>query len=156
VADPLREQLAHLLEWKEAHAGFDKAVDGMPFELQGKVPASLEHSAWQLLEHIRLAQEDILDFTVNANYAHKQWPDDYWPRNPAPPDASAWERSVAACRAGRAKMQALTRDPKIDLFAKIPHGDGQTYIREILLVADHGSYHVGQIVLVRRALGHWA
>jgi hypothetical protein len=155
VADPLREQLAHLLEWKESHAGFDKAVDGVPFELQGRVPAGFQHSAWQLLEHLRIAQEDILDFSVNANYGHKKWPDDYWPRDPAPPDAQAWDRSVAACRADRAKMQALARDPKIDLFGRIPHGDGQTYIREILLVADHASYHVGQIVLVRRALGNW-
>ena len=151
----LREQLARLLEWKEAHAGFDRAVDGVPFDRQGTVPAGFDHSAWQLLEHIRLAQEDILDFCVNADYQEKPWPDAYWPRDPHPPDATAWERSVAACRAERARMQALARDPDIDLFAKIPHGSGQTYIREILLVADHGSYHVGQLVAVRRALGAW-
>jgi hypothetical protein len=155
MSDLLREQLAHLLEWKEAHAGFDKAVDGMPYELQGTLPPGFAHSAWQQLEHLRLAQEDILDFSVNANYAHKNWPDDYWPKQPAPPDAGAWERSVAAYRKDRAAMQQLARDAQIDLFAKIPHGDGQTYIREILLVADHAAYHVGQLVQIRKALGAW-
>ena len=154
-ADPLREQLAALLEWKEAHAGFDRAVAGMPFDRQGTVPPGFDHSAWQLLEHIRLAQADILDFCVNASYEEKTWPDDYWPRDAAPPDAQAWERSVAACRGDRARMQRLARDPAIDLFARIPHGSGQTYIREILLVVDHGSYHVGQLVSVRKALGAW-
>ena len=155
MSDALRDQLARLLDWTEAHAGFDKAVTGLPFEQQGRVPPGFEHSAWQLLEHMRIAQEDILDFSVNANYAHKKWPDDYWPKNPAPPDANAWDRSIAAYRADRARMQALARDPNIDLAAKIPHGDGQTYLREILLIADHGAYHVGQLVSLRRALGHW-
>ena len=155
MADPLREQLARLLEWKEAHAGFDKSVAGVPFELQGQIPAGFEHSAWQLLEHLCIAQADIIDFCVNANYAHMKWPDDYWPKDPAPPDAGAWDRSVAACKADRERMQALARDSSIDLFAKIPHGEGQTYIREILLVADHASYHIGQLVLLRRALRNW-
>ena len=155
MSDPLREQLATLLDWKEAHAGFDKAVDGLPPELQGAIPAGFEHSAWQLLEHIRIAQEDILDFCVNQNYSHKKWPDDYWPKNPAPPDASAWEKSVAGYRADRDKMKALARNAKIDLLSKIPHGEGQTYIREILLVADHTSHHVGQLISIRRALGAW-
>ena len=153
--DPLREQLAAFLGWKEAHAGFDRAVDGMPFEQQGMVAAGFDHSAWQLLEHIRLGQADILDFCVNAHYEEKPWPEAYWPHDPAPPDARAWERSVAACRADRAEMQALARNPGIDLFGKIPHGSGQTYIREILLVVDHGSYHVGQLVALRKALGAW-
>jgi hypothetical protein len=155
MSDPLREQLAHLLEWKEAHAGFDKAVEGLPFALQGKVPAGFEHSAWQQLEHLRIALEDIYDFCVNANYAHKKWPDDYWPKNPAPPDKDAWDRSVTACKADREKMKALALDAKIELTAKIPHGEGQTYLREILLVADHASYHVGQLVQIRKALGAW-
>lgn len=155
MADPLREQLARLLDWKEAHAGFDKAVEGIPFDLQGRIPPGFQYSAWQLLEHIRLAQDDIYDFSVNANYKEKKWPDDYWPANPVPPDAKAWDRSVAAYRADREKMKALARDSKVDLFAKIPHGEGQTYIREILLVADHASYHVGQLVLLRKALGNW-
>lgn len=155
MSDPLREQLARLLDWKEAHAGFDNAVADVPFALQGKVPDGFEHSAWQLLEHLRIAQEDILDFCVNANYVHKKWPDDYWPVDPAPPDDKAWSRSVKAYRADRDQVKALARDPKIDLFARIPHGDKQTYIREILLIADHGSYHVGQLVQLRRALGNW-
>jgi hypothetical protein len=155
MSDPLREQLARLLGWKEAHAGFDKAVTGVPHAEQGKIPAGFDRSAWQLLEHLRLAQEDILDFSVNPKYVHKKWPEDYWPKDPAPPDAAAWDRSVAAYRADRERMKQLALDSKIDLFAKIPHGDGQTYIREIFLVVDHGAYHVGQLVSLRRALGIW-
>ena len=155
MSDALREQIARLLDWQEAHAGFDKAVSGIPHALQGTVPTGFEHSAWQLLEHLRIAQEDILDFSVNPTYAHKKWPDDYWPKDPVPPDAAAWDRSVAAYRADRERMKKLALDPAIDLFAKIPHGDGQTYIREILIVADHGAYHVGQLVSLRRALGIW-
>jgi len=156
LRDPLREQLVRLLDWEEAHATFDKAVAGLPLKLQGAVPPGFEHSAWQLLEHLRIAQADIYDFCVNPKYRHTmKWPDDYWPKRPTPPDGRAWRASVGACRSDRKKMQALARDPAIDLFAAIPHGDGQTYLREILLVADHGSYHVGQIVLVRKALGSW-
>lgn len=155
TTDPLREQLAHVLEWKEAHAGIDRALDGLPFADQGTVPAGFAHSAWQLLEHIRLAQADILDFSRHPAYREKTWPDDYWPTDPVPPDRGAWARSVAAYRADRTAMQALARDPGIDLFATIPHGTGQTYIREILLVADHNSYHAGQLVALRKALGQW-
>ena len=151
----LREQLARLLDWHEAHAGFDKAVDGMPPGLCGLTPPGLPHSPWQILEHIRIAQQDILDFCVNPAYQEKTWPDDYWP-SAAPPDASAWRESVAACRRDRAALQALVRDPRTDLFATIPHGTGQTFLREVLLVADHASYHVGQLVLVRRLLGAWS
>jgi hypothetical protein len=109
-----------------------------------------------LVEHLRLAQHDILDFCVNPEYEEMTWPDDYWPRQPAPPSAKAWDESLAAYRADLAKMQALVRDPAIDLFARVPQGTGQTYLREALLVADHTAYHVGQIVLVRRQLGIWA
>jgi hypothetical protein len=153
--DPLREQLARFLDWEEAHATFDKAVANLPLNLQGAVPPGFEHSAWQLLEHLRIAQADIYDFCVNPKYRHQKWPDDYWPKKPAPPDGRAWRGSVASYRADRKKMQALARDPKIDLFARIPHGSGQTYIREILLVVDHAAYHIGQIVMVRKALGSW-
>lgn len=155
AADALREQLAMLLDWTEAHAGFDRAVAAMPPALQGAVPPGFEHSAWQILEHLRIAQEDIYDFSVNPRYAAMTWPDDYWPASPQPPDAQAWERSVAAYRADRRKMQALARDPAVDLLARIPHGTGQTCLREILLVADHGAYHVGQLVALRKALGCW-
>ena len=153
--DPLREQLARFLDWEEAHVSFDKAVAGVPVKAQGIRPPGFDHSAWELLEHLRLGQADIYDFCVNRAYRHKKWPEDYWPKVPAPRDARVWRASVAAYRNDRKKFQALARDPAIDLFAAIPHGDGQTYIREILLAVDHASYHVGQIVAVRRALGLW-
>jgi uncharacterized damage-inducible protein DinB len=151
----LRAQLAKFLDWNDAHAGFDSAVDGIPRQLRGAVPDSAPYSAWQLIEHLRIAQHDILDFCVNASYQEMKWPDDYWPVDPAPPSAAAWDESIAAYRRDREAMQRLARDPAIDLFAAIPHGSGQTYLREILLVVDHAAYHVGQIVLVRRLLGQW-
>jgi uncharacterized damage-inducible protein DinB len=151
----LRDQLVAFLDWHDAHADFDAAVDGVPANWRGATAAGLPHSLWQLLEHLRLAQEDILDFCVNAAYRERAWPDDYWPPTPAPPSDAAWDDSIAAYRRDRGAMQQLARDSTIDLFAKIPHGSGQTYIREILLVADHASYHIGQMVLVRRALGIW-
>ena len=150
----LRDQLARLLDWEEAHVGFDKAVDGIPVDRRGAQAAGFEHSPWQLLEHMRLAQADILDFCVNANYEHTlKWPDDYWP-GPTPPSEAAWQESIASFRQSREKMKALSRD--IDLTALVPTGKGnQTYLRAILLVADHAAYHVGQLVAVRRALGIW-
>jgi len=150
----LRDQLARLLDWEEAHVGFDKAVDGIPVDRRGAQAAGYEHSPWQLLEHMRLAQADILDFCVNANYEHTlKWPDDYWP-GPTPPSEAAWQESIASFRQSREKMKALSRD--IDLTALVPTGKGnQTYLRAILLVADHAAYHVGQLVAVRRALGIW-
>ena len=157
--DPLRLQLVKFLDWHEAHADFASAVSGVPFERQGSVPPGLPYSPWQLLEHLRIAQQDILDFCVNPKYdeLHKgtRWPDDYWPSKPAPPAPTAWQTSVDAYVRDRGAMQALVRDPAIDLFAKIPHGTGQTYLREVLLVVDHAAYHVGQLVLVRRLLGIW-
>jgi hypothetical protein len=155
AADPLRDQLARLLDWTEAHAGFDRAVEAMPPAMQGVVPPGFDHSAWQILEHLRIAQEDIYDFSMNAGYTPMAWPDDYWPKAPQPPEAQAWERSVTRYRDDRAKVQALARNPDLDLLARIPHGAGQTYLREILLVADHGAYHVGQLVALRKALGCW-
>ncbi len=153
--DALREQLVHFLDWHDAHADFDAAVDGIPVPARGIVPDGLPYSAWQLLEHLRLAQHDILDFCINPAYREMKWPDDYWPASPVPPSPAAWDQSVAAYRHDRDAMQKLARDPKIDLFARIPHGSGQTYLREILLVVDHASYHIGQIVLVRRLTGSW-
>ncbi len=153
--DPLRAQLVRILDWEESHVGFDKAVDGIPAGTRGAQAHGFEHSPWQLLEHMRLAQEDILDFCVNPKYVHElKWPDDYWP-TPAPPDAKAWGAGVAAFKADREKLKGLARDQK-DLFALVPTGKGQqTYIRAILLIADHNSYHLGQLVAVRRALGAW-
>jgi hypothetical protein len=119
------------------------------------VPKGAEHSPWQLLEHLRLAQWDILDFSRNAKYQALKWPDDYWPKEKAPADEKAWDKSVRAFKKDLKEMCALVEDPKTDLFAKIPHGDGQTILREALLTADHNAYHVGQLVLVRRMLGAW-
>jgi uncharacterized damage-inducible protein DinB len=153
--DPLRAQLARLLDWHEAHAGFDGAVADLPPDLRGRTAPGVPHSIWQLVEHLRIAQHDILDFCVNANYREMAWPDDYWPKSPAPPNDTAWEESLAAYRRDREAMKQLALDPTRDLFARIPHGSGQTYLREVLLVADHGAYHVGQIVQLRRLLGSW-
>ncbi|MFL5538864.1 MAG: DinB family protein [Longimicrobiaceae bacterium] len=151
----LREHLRKLLAWGDAHAGFDRAVAGLAPELRGVRPDGLPYSPWELLEHLRITQEDILDFSRNPEYRELSWPEDYWPDSPAPPDDGAWDRSVAAYRADREALQAMATDLATDLFATIPHGQGQTYLREILLAADHAAYHVGQIVLVRRLLGAW-
>jgi uncharacterized damage-inducible protein DinB len=151
----LRAQLAKLLDWEEARVGFDTAVKGIPPRLRGAVPDGAEHSLWQLVEHIRMAQDDILEFCRNPKYKAKKWPDDYWPKSPAPRDGAAWTESIAAFRRDRKAFQRLVADPAIDLLATIPHGTGQTYLREVLLVADHTSYHVGQIVWLRRQLGVW-
>jgi len=155
LTDPLRQHIADLLVWEEAHVGFDKAVKGITPRYRGAVPDGLPHSPWQLLEHLRIAQADILEFCRSSRYKAKKWPDDYWPVSPKPPNAAAWTRSIAAFRRDRAALQRLARNPKIDLFARIPHGTGQTYLRELLLIADHTAYHAGQLVIVRRALGDW-
>jgi uncharacterized damage-inducible protein DinB len=151
----LRDHLARTLDWEDAHVGFDRAVEGIPDGKRGIRPTGFEHSPWQLLEHMRLAQEDILDFCVNAKYEHSmKWPDDYWP-GPTPPSDAAWKASIASFKRSREQMKALARDVE-DLTAKVPTGKGnQTYLRAILLVADHTAYHVGQLVAVRRALGIW-
>ncbi len=150
----VREQLSAMLTWRDAHVGFDKAIDGIPVEARGKRPSGLPYSAWQLLEHIRVAQHDILDFCRNPDYEELNWPDDYWPHSPEPPDAAAWDESVRQFREDRAAMQKIATDEQ-DLLARIPHGNGQTYLREVLLVADHNAYHVGELVLLRRLLGTW-
>jgi len=151
----IRTHVATLLDWGHAHVDFDAAVKGIPPSLRGVVPTGWEYSAWQLLEHIRIAQADILEFCVSAKYKAKKWPDAYWPKSPAPRRAAAWSASTAAVRADRKALQQLASDPALDLTARIPHGDGQTYLRELLLVADHTAYHVGQLVALRRQLGIW-
>jgi len=151
----VRDHLARLLDWEEAHVGFDKAVDGIPVDKRGARADGFDHSPWQLVEHMRLAQDDILDFCVNPNYEHTMnWPDDYWP-GAAPSSDAAWNESLASFTLSREKLKALARDVD-DLGATVPTGQGdQTYLRAILLVADHTAYHVGQLVAVRRALGIW-
>jgi len=154
--DAMRDDLVRALEWEEAHVGFDKAVDGIPSDKRGARATVFEHSLWQLVEHMRIAQEDILDFCVNAHYEHsREWPDDYWPKQPAPPTDQAWSDSIASYKRSREALKQLARDVD-DLTATVPKGKAtQTYLRAILLVIDHTAYHVGQLVDVRRALGIW-
>ena len=151
----LREHLRKLLGWEDAHAGFDAVVKGLAPASRGTVPKGLPHSAWQLLEHLRRCQKDILDFCIDPNYVEPRSMEEYWPATAAPPSEGAWDESIAAFRRDRQALQKLAEDPAIDLFAKVPQGTGQTYLRELLLVADHNAYHLGQLVLLRRVLGDW-
>jgi hypothetical protein len=151
----LREHLIYLLKGGGAHLGFDKAVAGLPKELRGARPPGVPHTPWRLLEHLRIAQWDILEFTRNPRHASPPWPEGYWPAGDAPPDDVAWDRSVAAFHADLQAMQDLVADPATDLFTPLPHGQRQTVLREALLVADHNAYHLGQLVVVRRLLGAW-
>jgi uncharacterized damage-inducible protein DinB len=157
VGPEVREHLVRVLDWEDAHVGFDKAIDGIPPDQRGARPSGFEHSVWQLLEHLRLAQDDILDFCVNARYEHTmKWPDDYWPTDPMPPSDKAWTQSLAGYRRGLEDMKKIARTVE-DLSAAVPTGKkDQTYLRAVLLLADHTAYHVGQIVAVRRALGIWS
>ena len=151
-----RAIVASSLDWEQAHATLENAVKGLAPSLQGVRPAGYPHSAWELLEHIRITQHDLLDFCQNPDYEEKlAWPGDYWPPTPVPPTAGAWEETIADYRRDREALARFTNDSKIDLTEKIPHGTGQTYLRTILVAVDHASYHVGQIVSVRRLLGAW-
>lgn len=152
----LRDQLANLLSWQDAHVTFDAAVANLPAALRGKQSAGLPYSPWQLLEHLRITQHDILDFCLNPAYTELTWPDDYWPPVPAPSSPAAWDDSVAQFQRDRARLQQLAKDPAIELEARIPHGNGQTYLRELLLAADHAAYHIGELIVVRRLLGAWS
>jgi len=151
----MREQLAAALDWGDAHADFDRAVQNFPPDLRGRRIRGLPYSAWQIVEHLRIAQQDLLEFATNPKYREKSWPADYWPKEPAPPNARAWNASIAAFRKDRAALKRLATDPKVRLAAKIPHGSGQTYLREILLALDHNAYHVGELIVLRRLLGAW-
>jgi DinB family protein len=151
----LRDHLLYLLRGGGAHAGFEKTVGGLPPELRGKKAPGLPHTIWQLVEHLRLAQWDILEFSRSRDHVSPDFPEGYWPKTEAPPDNAAWERSLDAFRKDLKAMQDLVDDPATDLYAKIPWGDGQTILREALLTADHNAYHLGQIVNVRQALGAW-
>jgi hypothetical protein len=153
--DTLRLHLTELLQGGHAHLDFEAAIADLPVELRGARPEKLPHTPWRLLEHMRLAQWDILRFSVDPAHVSPEFPSGYWPKGDAPPDASAWDRSVDAFRADLNAMIELVRDKKTDLFTPIAHGQGQTVLREALLVADHNSYHLGQLVTVRRLLGAW-
>jgi DinB superfamily len=151
----LRAHLIDLLGGENAHLSFDKTVADFPFELCGLKPDGIPYSAWQVLEHLRIAQWDILEFSCNPRHVSPPWPQGYWPSTDIPANQTAWHESVKAFRADLKSMQSLVKNPRTNLLAKIPHGDGQTILREALLVADHNAYHIGQLVLMRRLLGAW-
>lgn len=151
----LRKELDRLLSGKGAHADFDSAVAHMPAKLQGVRPDGSAHSAWEILEHIRIAQWDMLEFSRDPKHESPEWPKDYWPKSPAPPSGEAWEKSVKACKHNLAEMRELVADAKSDLFKPFAHGDGQTLLREAMQMADHNAYHVGELILLRRVLGAW-
>jgi len=151
----LRQHLVSLLKGGDAHATYDAAVKDFPANLYGKKPKGAAHSPWEVLEHMRIAQWDILEFSRNAKHASPEFPDGYWPKTPAPADATAWIKSVQSFRADLKAMVALAENESVDLFARIPHGEGQTILREVLVLADHNAYHLGELLLLRRLLGAW-
>jgi hypothetical protein len=151
----LRKHLGKLLEGGQAHVTFEDAVKDLPVNLRGKRPKGAEHSPWEILEHLRIAQHDILEFSRDPKHVSPKWPDEYWPESQTPPDDKAWAKSVRAFHADVKAMHKLVAAKSTDLYAPIGHGDGQTVLREVLLMADHNAYHIGQLVLVRRLLGAW-
>lgn len=151
----LREHLLSLLRGGNAHVDFEKIIADFPPELQGSKPAGLPHSAWQLLEHLRIAQWDIVEFSRNPKHVSPEFPGGYWPEFEAPPNPQAWSESVVVFRRDLKRMQKLVSDPKVDLHAGISHSAGHTILREALLLADHNSYHLGQLLILRRLLGVW-
>jgi hypothetical protein len=151
----LREHVLYLLQGGGAHIGFDEVIADVPLESRGLKPAGLPHSLWMLLEHLRIAQRDILEFSRSAKHVSPQWPEGYWPRTDAPASPAAWNESVKKFRQDLNAMQDLVTNPKTDLFARIPWGDGQTILREALLLADHNAYHLGQMLDARRLLRAW-
>jgi hypothetical protein len=153
--ESLREHVTYLLEGGGAHAKFDDVIEDLPPNLRGTRPDKFPHTAWMLLEHLRLAQRDILEFSRNSKHVSPEWPKGYWPQTEVPPSDAAWSKSIQQFRRDLKAMQLLVADPKTDLFAPIPWGDGQTILREALLVADHNSYHLAQLVDLRRLLGAW-
>jgi hypothetical protein len=151
----LRDQLAELIQSGNAHVTLDAAVDGFPWDKAGQVPAGLPHSAWELLEHMRIAQNDILEFSRSADHISPEWPAGYWPKSPGPVKEAEWSASLRAFRRDRESFIKLLHDGSQDLYRPFPWGEGQTLLREALLIADHNSYHLGQLLLVREALGLW-
>lgn len=153
--ESLRQHLIYLLGGGGAHAKFDEVVSDFPAKLRGKRVEGLPYTAWMLLEHMRIAQRDILDFSVNPKYKAREWPEGYWPKSEAPPNPGAWNDSIKEFKKDLKAMEDLVANSKTDLYAKIPWGEGQTVLREALLVADHNAYHLGQLVTLRRLLGAW-
>jgi hypothetical protein len=155
MIDPVREQVIKLLQGGQAHLTLDDVLKNFPRNLRGVKPVGAPHSAWQLLEHMRIAQWDILEFSKSAKHVSPKWPEGYWPKSTAPPSEAAWKKCIAAIKRDLRAMQALVKNPRTDLYSKIPHGTGQNILREALLVADHNAYHIGQLLLVRQLLGAW-
>jgi DinB superfamily len=151
----LRQHLIELLKGGGAHAQFDEVIEGIPAKLRGQKPAGMPHSPWMLLEHMRIAQKDILEFSRDPEHVSPDWPKGYWPGTSVQPGAAAWNSSIRNFRRDLKSMQDLVANPKTDLYARLPWGDGQTILREALLVADHNAYHMAQLVDVRRLLGAW-
>lgn len=153
----LIKQLLALLKGGQAHADFETAIKDFPAEHYGTVPANLPYSAWQILEHLRITQRDILEFSAppTGGYKHIAWPDDYWPKSPTPPSPDAWNNSIAAIRADQQTFEALLTKPNADLYKPFRWGDGQNLLREALLIADHNAYHLGELIVIRRLLGIW-
>jgi hypothetical protein len=155
MTDKIRKEVVFQLEGGHAHASFDDALGNFPSEKRGVAPEGLPHSAWQQLEHIRIAQADMLEFCTNPNYKELTWPDDYWPKSSEPPNDSAWDSSIQQYKSDLKKFMALISDPKKDLTAAFPWGTGQTLFHEACLIIDHTSYHLGEIVFLRRLLKAW-
>jgi hypothetical protein len=153
--DPVREQVTNLLRGGQAYVTFDDAVKDFPEKLRGVKPKGAPHTAWQLLEHMRIAVWDILEFSRDPKHVSPKWPEGYWPKTAKPPSAAAWKKSIASIKKDIGAMQKLVENPKTDLYAKIPHGTGQNILREALLIADHNAYHTGQLLLLRQLLGAW-
>ena len=151
----LREQLVDSLKKGNAHVDLFTALKDFPVDLAGKKPGGAPHSAWQLLEHIRIALNDLLVFSTDSNYVARAWPDSYWPKEDAPANPGAWQASVKALKADIDAFIQLIRNPASNLYAPIPWGSGQTLLRETLVAIDHNSYHVGQLVMLRQQLGAW-
>ena len=151
----LREHVVELLRGENAHVGFDKAVGKLPANLRGAKPPGQVFTPWRLLEHLRISQWDILEFSRNPKHVSPKWPDEYWPETDTPQDDAAWKRSIEAFRADLQAMEHLVADPATDLFTPLAHGDGQTILREALVLADHNAYHIGELVLLRRLLNAW-
>jgi hypothetical protein len=151
----LREEVDRLLSGKGAHADFEAAVSGLAPKLRGLRPEGAAHSAWQILEHIRIAQWDMLEFSRDSKHESPKWPEGYWPKSAEPPSATAWDSSVKACRHDLDEMRKLVADPESNLFTPLAHGEGQTLLREALQMADHNAYHLGELIQLRRLLGAW-
>jgi hypothetical protein len=155
MSDPLRDQVVSLLRGGNAHVTFDDAVKDLPAKFRGIKPKGAAHTAWELVEHMRIAQSDILEFSRDSKHVSPDWPEGYWPKTQKPPSDAAWRKSIASIRKDREAMIDLVSDPKTDLYEDIPHGTGQNLLREALLIADHNAYHLGELVLLQRLIGTW-